>query len=736
MNRPLHKHILPAVTAAFALIFFTVVAHSQTAQTPAARQVRIMQVTTETLANLDTLGAQTDVGAVSLEVSLEELRARPAAVKALATWVYEGGVVFLHTDAARIFGYQTVAAREATARVGGQLFGRARAALPFAGHPLLWGAAPTAATATGAGAARSASAGIAAATVGALGVRLVFYQMSPGDHLVLEHPAGVPLLEVTDLALPSTTTQYAAAIAPYGAGWAVFTPSLVEQHRAEGAVFVQNLLRLMGSSAKVVGQNNPAGTADMLASLPASFVENAAERVRQAQNGAFDAAMLGREFNAAWRPAAATMVADANTGVQIPRADTVARLMVTQGELSLLANLLNAAAANAAAQPRAAALIYLLRARLEIQRSDLRLADGWLALAEQAAPASAETVLWRGILLAAQSEDKTLDSGTRATLLNAATTRWTQAVGAPPMVDENGEVEAPVAAAAGATISGIPTSLIRMWNSAVANSARLTSAEPPLVSQVGTESNSVLLRHFANDPTLRLALPAAQAQARSANTLGWQVPEEEILIFPSADYYEGYRRASGIAMLAPANPLTQYGDVSGNRILMVSQMSLPIIIPATPTQPRRILQVGTATPAVLARLHAHVLVNGLAQGGTFVPEWIQHGLMALSNIQVQSEVVQSSLNGEALGRIAAAGGLLSPEQFRGAPTRTLTVDLPEAQGTRLMTFFYERYGAGRVVETLQRLGAGQTIDEALEATVGMNESEFFTAWYNAEFGNG
>src|SRR5947209_5584178 len=52
----------------------------------------------------------------------------------------QGGAVFLHTDAAQIFGYRTVPARRTTNRLAGQTFGRARAALPFGAHPLLWGA--------------------------------------------------------------------------------------------------------------------------------------------------------------------------------------------------------------------------------------------------------------------------------------------------------------------------------------------------------------------------------------------------------------------------------------------------------------------------------------------------------------------------------------------------------------------------------------------------------------------
>ena len=80
------------------------------------------------------------------------------------------------------------------------------------------------------------------------------------------------------------------------------------------------------------------------------------------------------------------------------------------------------------------------------------------------------------------------------------------------------------------------------------------------------------------------------------------------------------------------------------------------------------------------------------------------------------------------------GGLFSPEQFAraGIPVNTLTG--AEAQGLRLMLFFYNRFGAGRVAETLQRLGSGQSVDAALGATTGLSEAQFFAAWQRTEFG--
>lgn len=58
------------------------------------------------------------------------------------------------------------------------------------------------------------------------------------------------------------------------------------------------------------------------------------------------------------------------------------------------------------------------------------------------------------------------------------------------------------------------------------------------------------------------------------------------------------------------------------------------------------------------------------------------------------------------------------------------------QAASLVAFFYARYGAGAVVETLQRLGAGQSIDTALQATTGGGELELFRRWRDARFAVG
>lgn len=111
--------------------------------------------------------------AISLRANLNDLNNNVTARDALLEWTAGGGVVFLHTDAAQLFGYQTVPAREASKRVGGQLLGRARAAVPFASQPLLV----------------NARAGRTSDPSRLPGISVVFYSMQPGDQLVVSHPS-------------------------------------------------------------------------------------------------------------------------------------------------------------------------------------------------------------------------------------------------------------------------------------------------------------------------------------------------------------------------------------------------------------------------------------------------------------------------------------------------------------------------------------------------------------------
>src|SRR5947209_7210746 len=72
--------------------------------------LKLLEIDDDNLAALAKLGG--DVDAISLEASRAALVADAAAWKGLKTWVRSGGVVFLHTDAAQLFGYRTVRARQ------------------------------------------------------------------------------------------------------------------------------------------------------------------------------------------------------------------------------------------------------------------------------------------------------------------------------------------------------------------------------------------------------------------------------------------------------------------------------------------------------------------------------------------------------------------------------------------------------------------------------------------------
>src|SRR5688500_7007557 len=100
-------------------IFGAGTAHAQNAPGGGVRVLEVEEAGADDLASLALRGAD----AVSLNVTKATMQARPEAWQGLSEWVRSGGVVFLHNDAAQLFGYRTVPARRATARVAGQLYG-------------------------------------------------------------------------------------------------------------------------------------------------------------------------------------------------------------------------------------------------------------------------------------------------------------------------------------------------------------------------------------------------------------------------------------------------------------------------------------------------------------------------------------------------------------------------------------------------------------------------------------
>ena len=224
-----------------------------------------------------------DVKVIELELKQAQLRQVPQAWESLSRWVAGGGVVLLHSDAAQLFGFRTVTARERTRERAGQLFGRARASLPFGAHPLLWGGISQ--TAEGRGR-------------GAMGVYLVYYRLQSGDQLAIGHGAGVPLLSVTDLTAATNGEKnepplYAAMMAPYGDGWAMMVPRTIEA-RADGATFGRNLDAFLAALPSSTTSN------EAWTSVAADAVEMAHRRTLQ--NRSVDWNKLASAFGEALLP--------------------------------------------------------------------------------------------------------------------------------------------------------------------------------------------------------------------------------------------------------------------------------------------------------------------------------------------------------------------------------------------------------------------------------------------------
>ncbi len=667
--------------------------------------------------------------AVSIDVDQNALGEQN--ISALRAWVRSGGVVFLHTDVARLFGYTTVQAREGTPRQGGQLLGRALAALPYTSHPLLWNDGRTPGNAAS-DTSRAPSAG----------VRLVFYRLRPGDHLVVQSPSAVPLLRVTDLAASNPRPLYAAAIAPYGRGWAVFTPFSIDSNRADGALLARNFAALARSSrqarAALAPQNDPGNavappnrvpavpldapdaTRDLSwVGVPADGLESAASKLT---SGRLDAATivflcdsaLGLDQPGAAPNPAVAGTANAPADANAPKQDGPV-LIAAQSEVAALKQVASAEGAT----PRVLAAVCLMRARLALQRLNLREADRWITAASRRVPDAAEVSLWQGALLSAQAEPIAQSSRQRADLWSQCAQAWTQAARGPLLL--GGQDITPSRAA------------LTSWAGGAELAARLSSVEPPFVGTLGGGASAVTVRYFPDDPTLKLAIPFGAWLAGSAQRFGWRVEDEEILIFPSPELYQAYRAASGLTSTQSINPLGRFGDIQGERILMISQSTIIVPIPARGNQPARFVPLGTAVPSVMSRLHALLLVNALTEDGGHVPNWMTLGLNGLAAVSALNTGTTSGAGFGTplfLNQFARAGLLLGPDQFEAVPSTGEQTSLAEAQASNMMAFFYARFGAGAVVETLQRLGEGQNVDDTLQATIGMSEQQFFQAWGN------
>ncbi len=671
-----------------------------------ARPTNVVNINANNLAQLPTLLNR--AGAISLGVYADDLDKNPAARDALLNYVGQGGTVFLHTDAARLFGYRTVAARETTNRQVGQLYGRARAAVPFGTVPLLWN--------DGANAVRG--------PVRAPGINTVFYTLRAGDDLVIDHPAGTPLLQVSGSG--ANSPLYAAAIAPYGAGWAVFTPDFIDQTRGDGAAFARNLLKLVGGSRYVGVSQAAIGSGDGLL----------AELSRAAQNGNGQSAPLpgiGTNLPTARAGGNGAAMGEAPVATQNgqPMMDQNSPMMAgspataAPGPVLLLTR--NEATAFGTAlqndpQGRGAVALAILRARVALLNGDAQSAQTQLALADRLAPNTGEIQFLRGAAAIAGATFIGSVSPDRASSANLAANSFASAGRAKPYFLS-------LSAANGVFFDNITGANLNSLGAQINRFSQVLGLEPPLSLVVGNGASAVTIRYFDGDSAVPFVERAAADLARSELFSGL-VDGQEILLFPTPQLYQRYRAAAGLEQQNVPLPAASLGDVVDGRILMVS---IPAARPITigPGGVPRVLPLRATSANLLARFETYALFDSyLGDSNGRIPSWMVLGFSTLADLTVNGDTLSSQYDQE-LRRYATTGNLLAPRQFDAQLGDSSLLAL--AQSTAIMRFFYARFGAGRVAETIQRIGAGQNVDDALTATTGLDELGLFREWRSAQF---
>lgn len=699
---------------------------------------------------------------VYLGASAEALQGDATAFHALQNWIKRGGVMAVYSDAATLFGFDLQVARQGNPQMGGQLFGRAQSAVPLGSEPLLWKMPVTASVAGAdlpeiddAAPRRGRPNKLSVSDPTEFGAVIIYYQLQQGDSLLVSHPTATPLLRVTDLAQPQTNL-FASAIASYGNGWVVFLPDQIASQRAQGGQFLNNIVSMASNpplpvtiSAIEATANSLSGDSPNYAPLLQELQKRLAGNTNPtapapavADNQAAPADAADNIIPAA-ASASTLSLMPATLQVPIPIAKAMVNAITTAQSASPPAN----------AKERVAAVVALWMLEAKLQRSadyspeNDNEADSypasvntWLQEASDIAPSAREVLFWKGTVAAQDAANPALPSSRRAAAFAAASTDWNEAATAIPLLSpvataSTSTLPTGAIAAASTSFGDVSPALLTDWAKLANQASIVTAIEPPVATFSGGNGSGAIIRHFSDDPTLRLALPSIQKLQSLAAQFGWIAPSEEVLVFPNEAALTTY--ANRLGPLQPgerplASAFGRYGRVLGNRILMVSQPSQPIILPGPPP---RIIQTGTAAAAIVGRLHGELLLNALTDDGTPAPVWMRLGMMNLASDAVTVENNAEQRPDQDLIRAGQANQLLSPDQFNAGALNKQTSDLADIQSKSLMSYFYQRFGSGAVMETAQRLGSGQDIDQALQATTQMNQAEFFTAWYNAVLEN-
>lgn len=735
------------------------------AQAPAAQNTttasaafRIARVEDDQVSTLRNLRPHAKM-LVYLGASAEALQADATAFHSLQNWVKSGGVMAVYSDAATLFGFDLQVARPGNPQQGGQLFGRAVSAVPLGSEPLLWRMPLASASADlpqiddSAPPSRNSSK-LSVGDPTQFAAVTVYYQLEQGDSLLVSHPTATPLLRVTDLAQPQTNL-FASAIASYGNGWVIFLPDQIESERAQGGQFLNNIVSMAADPPLPVAISAITATANSMSGDTPDYTPLLTElQKRLAGNTNPTTPTPAADNNNQAAPADNNANDNANDNT-IPAAATNATLDLMPATLQVpipIAKAMVAAitAAQSATPPpnaqkrvKASVALWMLQAKLQRsvnyssaddENSYSSLVNTWLQGASEIAPSAREVLFWKGAVAAQDAENAMLPSPRRAGAFADASNDWRDAATATPLLTPVATAT-DVTATASTSFGDVSPALLTDWAKQANQAATTTAIEPPVATLSGQNGSGVIIRHFSDDPTLRLALPSIEKLQSLNGQFGWIAPGEEVLVFPNEAILATYASRLGPleqGELPLASSFGRYGRVLGNRILMVSQPSQPIILPGTPP---RVIQTGTAAAAIVGRLHGELLLNALTEDGTPAPVWMRLGIMNLASDAVTVENNADQRTDQELIKAGQANQLLSPDQFNAGAVNNNTSDLADLEAKSLMTYFYQQFGAGAVMETAQRLGSGEDIDQALQATTQMNEADFFTAWYKAVLGN-
>ena len=729
------------------------------------------------------------------------------ATKPLQEWVRRGGIVVLHTDAAGVFGFQTVQARERTFDRAGQRWGKSENALPFGGSPLLLGG-------------RSPSR--IGQTDGVPGVRTVFYQLDSGDALIQNvGTAGIPLLRVQDNTAPVNNVAepmfYAAAMRRYGAGWALFVPRTIEA-RADGALFQRNLEEFIAAA------NEGKWLSLSVSALGSAYAAASQKRAVSWQN-----------LREALRPAL--------NEKQLPVVSDEAQVVLSLDDakaVDAVASQADAAPKDNEMQERGRALVYLLAARALWQKdseggapsADAKLSALWDASStarealwqtQNDGPAAAMTRWWCGVLalgaalppIPTKSEPELIAFSYAQPAGEAA--KWWQEV---KTTDEALRPFATVATQAAAKMAQQHKDdppLLSYWKteSGARYWIQLASIEaasdkfPPSPQEWGMPNLRMVVsmqggthRIFYNFlvplgsdnamPVGLVARPLVYPQENSyrlrvywlcsqfwSGTLphNWNLQQRNtyalfspyltnLFVSPQGTNFESW--ADTYKELLSSEKIYLRHPVKRPRSSLEARMKQ--IVPQSKEGPEYSqeelykmytnpvsegwgIQEGLASVTVprVARLQAHLLANHWNSDGT-VAQWMDEGLQNLFSLDM-GDIIR--LNRSDLKAIVPFPP--NPDALKIAPRATLASQMlpyalrqsiastnPEVEpvetpndgfgqplakldSTHRVSYFYQKYGAGAFVETLQRLGSGQSIDAALQATTGLTQQQFLAA---------